>query len=114
MTDVEKKPLRLPPLRPLPIHRRMIPMHSPTPTPSQRHHAARRGGGQQTVYKMLTNTAYMGQTTWGKHENITQTVRRRRPQDEWISFTIAPLIDAATFLAAQETLVHLKEQASRI
>jgi site-specific DNA recombinase len=67
----------------------------------------------QTVYKILTNPAYTGTATWGKHQNLTKTTRRRRPQEEWMSFTVPAIIDEATFQAAQEALVRLKAQSSR-
>jgi Recombinase zinc beta ribbon domain len=35
---------------------------------------------------------------------VTRTVRRARPQSEWVSFSIPAIIDAATFEAAQEAL----------
>jgi site-specific DNA recombinase len=58
------------------------------PTPSQRHAEGRTDHkpplgvwSHPTVRRILTNPAYMGQAVWGRHQNVTKTTRRRRP--EW-------------------------------
>jgi site-specific DNA recombinase len=81
------------------------------PTPSERHRDHRTyktlpAGvwGHQTVRKILTNSAYIGEAVWGKRQNVTTTTRRRRPETEWNRLAIPPILDAETFHAAQAAL----------
>lgn len=67
----------------------------------------------QTIRKILTNTAYCGDATWGKRESVTKTTRRPRPQSDWHTFSVPPIIDAAVFAAAQVALTQHKACASR-
>jgi site-specific DNA recombinase len=67
----------------------------------------------QTVRGILRNEAYAGQASWGKRENLTKTVRRYRPHSEWLSFAVPPIVDAATFEAAQQSLSRHKAIATR-
>jgi site-specific DNA recombinase len=58
-----------------------------------------------TVRDLLTAEAYTGRAAWGKRQNLPHTKRRRRtPESEWVPLAIPPVIDAATFQAAQTAL----------
>ena len=67
----------------------------------------------RTIRGILVNETYIGTAYWGKHETITKTTRRVRPASEWIAFTVDPIIDSATFEAAQRALQHHKAIATR-
>ena len=93
--------------------------HIPTPAdrdPKRSGLANRLGKGvwcHQTIRKILTNTAYRGDAAWGKRENVTKTTRRPRPQRDWHTFSVPPIVDAAVFAAAQVALTQHKACASR-
>jgi site-specific DNA recombinase len=67
----------------------------------------------QSIRKILTNTAYRGDAAWGKRQNVSKTTRRPRPQSEWHTFRVPPIVDAALFAAAQVALTQHKACASR-
>lgn len=93
--------------------------HIPTPAdrdPKRSGLANRIGNGvwcHQTIRKILTNTAYRGDAAWGKRESVTKTTRRPRPQSDWHTFSVPPIVAAALFAAAQVALTQHKACASR-
>jgi Recombinase len=60
--------------------------------------------GQHTVWQILRNTTYKGEAVWGKRQNVTKSLPRRRPEHEWVRLPVPPIIDADTFEAAQQAL----------
>jgi site-specific DNA recombinase len=93
--------------------------HSPTPAdrdPKRSGLANRLGKGvwcHQSIRKILTNTAYRGDAAWGKRQSVTKTTRRPRPQSDWLTFSVPPIVDAGLFAAAQVALTQHKACASR-
>jgi site-specific DNA recombinase len=93
--------------------------HIPTPAdrdPKRSGLANRLGKGvwcHQSIRKILTNTAYRGDAAWGKRQSVTKTTRRPRPQSDWLTFSVPPIVDAALFAAAQVALTQHKACASR-
>jgi site-specific DNA recombinase len=91
------------------------------PMPSDRN--PKRTGGKRrvpagvwshrTIRCILVNETYIGTAYWGKYETVTKTTRRARPASEWIAFTVDPIIDTATFEAAQRALQRHKAVATR-
>ncbi len=69
--------------------------------------------GHQTVRKLLTNAAYLGEAVWGTRQNVTKTTRRRRPESEWVRLAITPILDAETFQAVQAALPRHRAVATR-
>jgi site-specific DNA recombinase len=73
---------------------------------------------QSAVHRILRNTAYIGTTYFDKcrvvHREIlittevrkTRETRQHRPPDEWIPIAVPPIMDEATFGAAQTQLVR--------
>lgn len=55
----------------------------------------------QFVDKVLRNTAYIGEHYFNRNDSRKQ---RQRPESEWVPFPMPPIIDEATFYAAQEKL----------
>jgi len=73
-----------------------------------------------SIGAMLRNTAYMGTLYEGKTQNLPgksnpdkKTRHRRVPREEWIAVPVPPIIDLATFEAAQAQLARNKIQAKR-
>jgi site-specific DNA recombinase len=66
-----------------------------------------------SVHRMLTNEAYAGQTYWGKYQRTGKTTRRLRPREEWIAIQVPPILDQATFHAAQHQLQRNRELSPR-
>jgi site-specific DNA recombinase len=90
------------------------------PTPSDRH--PERGHRKSlpygvwnhpTVRAILTYHGYTGDASWGKRERVKGTIRRARPASTWVAFRVPPIIDQATFEAAQDALKHHQRWASR-
>jgi site-specific DNA recombinase len=85
---------------------------------------------RSTIWAMLKNPAYTGKAAYGKTEScdrkkITRPLRQKggysprcsanatRPENEWISISVPPLILQEMFELAQERLRQNKELASR-
>jgi site-specific DNA recombinase len=94
------------------------------PTRLDRHH--KNGGSKaqgvgvwsaSSIHQVLTNQAYTGTAYFNQRKRVSQTTKRQRPKDEWVAFTVPPIIDQATFHAAQEQLhlnqVHAKRNQRR-
>jgi site-specific DNA recombinase len=91
------------------------------PTPSHRKHAMTAGVWHPaTIAHVLHNTAYIGTMYEGKTQGLPgkqnpdkKTRHRRVPREEWIPITVPPIIDQATFEAAQVQLERNKSQSRR-
>src|SRR5262249_7259055 len=91
------------------------------PTPSTRKHAMTASVWHPaTIAHMLKNPAYIGtmyegktQRLPGKHNPDKKTRHRRVPREEWIPIAVPPIIDTATFEAAQAQLERNKSQSRR-
>jgi site-specific DNA recombinase len=91
------------------------------PTPSHRKHAITTGVWHPaTIAHILHNTAYIGtmyegktQALPGKQNPDKKTRHRRVPREEWIPIAVPPIIDQATFEAAQVQLERNKNQSRR-
>ncbi len=68
--------------------------------------------GHSTVGRLLRNEAYVGTVYYNRNETIegteprrgakhTKTRYRRRPREEWIAIAVPPIVDQASFAAAQ-------------
>jgi site-specific DNA recombinase len=75
---------------------------------------------RSTVAGILRNTTYIGTLYDGKKQRLPgkrnpdkKTRWRTMPQEEWISISMPPLIDVATFQAAQAQLKHNTQQSRR-
>jgi site-specific DNA recombinase len=68
---------------------------------------------QGSVYKILTNVSYTGTAYYGKWEPVTRTVRRLRPQEEWIAIPVPVIIETQLFEAVQAQLRQRKRLARR-
>jgi site-specific DNA recombinase len=66
-----------------------------------------------TVRAILTYQGYTGEAAWGKRERLTRTTTRARPVSSWVSFRVPPIIDPATFEAAQHALRNHQRWATR-
>ena len=66
-----------------------------------------------TIYKILTYEGYIGTAYYGKRQPVARTVQQSRAQDEWIAIPVPPIIDDATFHAAQAQLSRNKRLARR-
>jgi hypothetical protein len=64
-----------------------------------------------SLYKILTYEGYTGTAYYGKWQPVTRTARRLRPRDEWIAIAVPPILDDATFHAAQAQLLSNKRLA---
>jgi len=73
-----------------------------------------------SIGAILRNTAYIGMLYEGKTQNIPgksnpdkKTRHRRVPQEQWIAVDIPPIIDPATFEAAQALRIRNRKQSKR-
>jgi Resolvase, N terminal domain/Recombinase/Recombinase zinc beta ribbon domain len=66
-----------------------------------------------SVHRMLTNEAYAGRTYFGKYKRTSKTTQRLRPREEWIAIQVPPILDEATFQAAQAQLARNRELSPR-
>ena len=73
-----------------------------------------------TIAHMLHNTTYIGTMYDGKTQGLPgkqnpdkKTRHRHVPREEWIPIAVPPIIDQATFEAAQIQLEHNKSQSRR-
>src|SRR5262249_47122418 len=90
-------------------------------TPKDRKHSLpARVWHESAIANILRNTAYLGplydnktQNLPGKRNPDKKTRHRRVPQEEWIAVAVPPIIDPATFEAAQTQLARNKQQAKR-
>jgi site-specific DNA recombinase len=91
------------------------------PTPFDRKHAMTASVWHPaTIAHMLHNSAYIGTMYDGKTQGLPgkrnpdkKTRHRRVPREEWIAVTVPPIIDQATFEAAQVQLARNKSQSRR-
>jgi site-specific DNA recombinase len=90
------------------------------PTPSDRHpERGRRKSlprgvwNHPTVRAILTYAGYTGNASWGKRQRTKGKKRRATDEQTWTHFAVPPLIDQATFDAAQQALQAHKRYASR-
>jgi site-specific DNA recombinase len=91
----------------------------PTPKDAMRSLPVRIWHGS-TVASILRNTTYIGTMYDGKKQRLPgkrnpdkKTRWRAVPQSEWIAVAVPPIIDPATFEAAQAQLMRNKSQAKR-
>lgn len=73
-----------------------------------------------SIGAMLRNTAYVGTLYEGKTQNLPgksnpdkKTRHRRVPKEEWIPIAVPPIIDPATFEAAQALRLRNRTQSTR-
>jgi site-specific DNA recombinase len=66
-----------------------------------------------SIHQILTNSAYTGTAYFNRRKRISKTAKRARPKDEWIAFTVPPIIDQAMFDAIHEQLHMNQVQAKR-
>ena len=73
-----------------------------------------------SISAILRNTAYIGTVYEGKTQNIPgksnpdrKTRHRRVPREEWIPIAVPPIIDPATFEAAQARAMANRQQSPR-
>jgi site-specific DNA recombinase len=94
------------------------------PTRLDRHHKS--GGSKSqgvgvwsasSIHQVLTNQAYTGTAHFNQRKRVSKTTKRQRPEDEWIAFTVPPIIDQAIFHAVHEQLrlnqVHARRNQRR-
>jgi site-specific DNA recombinase len=68
---------------------------------------------KSTVSAMLKNTAYIGRVYYNKYECKSNNNRSVRNHEEWIKILITPLVDEATFEAAQQLMADNRESLRR-
>jgi len=73
-----------------------------------------------SIGAILRNTAYIGTLYEGKTQNLPgksnpdkKTRHRRVPQEEWIPIAVPPIVDPATFEAAQALRIRNRKQSKR-
>lgn len=79
--------------------------------------------GKSTVNRILTNESYIGKAYFNRRKRISslradinqrnkKTRHQWKPEQDWITVAVPPLIDHATFLAAQARMAKHREQKS--
>ena len=86
-------------------------------------HVAKRSGlhfwDPHTVARIIKNPIHKGEWFWNKTRRVPmdgnpdKKVQRPRPEAEWLSLPVEPLVDAATWERAQEQLARNKQMARR-
>jgi ribosomal protein L37AE/L43A len=66
-----------------------------------------------SVYRILTNEAYTGQTYFNKYVRTSKTIRRLRPRDDWTAIAVPAIIDRETFDATQRQLDRNRDMSPR-
>jgi site-specific DNA recombinase len=73
-----------------------------------------------TIAYVLRNETYMGTMYDGKRQRVAgkrnpdkKTRWRKVPREDWIAIAVPPIIDMATFAAAQARLVQQRQKSSR-
>jgi site-specific DNA recombinase len=86
------------------------------PTPGElKHHYRRRSAGvwnTATIHKILSNSAYYGQWRWGvtrRNDGLVDTA----PTEEKTTVEVPPIVDRATWQAAQEQREHNRRMSKR-
>src|SRR5262249_5750432 len=74
------------------------------------------GGGvwnHASVYRILTNQAYIGTLHWNKRRRVTKTTTAARGREEWVEIPVPPIVPPEVFAAVRAQLERNKALAKR-